>query len=591
MRERFFVLIGLRPPALEERITALIESQAGEEARLVLADKTDNRLILIGGDLDIVPVECDRGIVIGALFSRACDKIDGALPSHVAASGGATLTSSYWGRYVAVFHRTGSREITVVRDPSGALGCYSVTSGDLVCIASDPGIAVALGLLMPDIDWSFVAHFLTFPHLRTRRTGLVGLSETLAGTSDCFAPASIRSTRLWSPWTYAAATGRIDDLEIACATVREEAERCGRALAARYRLPLVELSGGLDSAIVAACLGRDHAAFELVNVATGTAEGDERRYARDMAAQLGRPAHEIVLGVDADVDLRRSPAARLARPGGHAVALAWDDAFVAEAAKLGTDVFVSGTGGDNIFCSLASATPAADRLLAHGFGPRALGTISDVAAIHRCTWWRAARMAWRRKRRRQREPLWKEDASFLDPGVVPENPDDHPWLDIPADVPPGKRSHVQSLMVIHSHIEGYARQRHAPVLYPLLAQPLVETCLRIPTWLWVDGGRDRSVARQAFAADLPPSIAHRRTKGRMNSYCATVFDRNRPLLRTMLLDGALAQHAIVDRAAIAAYLDASGPPRDDAFFRVLAIADVEAWAQSWLSRDATPASP
>ena len=48
---------------------------------------------------------------------------------------------------------------------------------------------------------------------------------------------------------------------------------------------------------------------------------------------------------------------------------------------------------------------------------------------------------------------------------------------------------------------------------PLFSQPLVELCLRIPTYVLTHGGWDRAVARRAFYDDLPPEIRNRRHKG------------------------------------------------------------------------------
>jgi asparagine synthase (glutamine-hydrolysing) len=110
----------------------------------------------------------------------------------------------------------------------------------------------------------------------------------------------------------------------------------------------------------------------------------------------------------------------------------------------------------------------------------------------------------------------------------------------------------------------------------------MEACLRIPSWLWVQGAIDRAVARAAFRDHLPAAVAARRTKGMMNAYCTRVYEQNRPALRTLLLDGRLAAAGLIDRTTLGRYLDTDAPVCDILFYRVLELADVEVWARSWL---------
>ena len=123
-----------------------------------------------------------------------------------------------------------------------------------------------------------------------------------------------------------------------------------------------------------------------------------------------------------------------------------------------------------------------------------------------------------------------------------------------------------------------------PVLTPLLAQPVVETCLSVPSWAWRSGGRDRSLARRAFAADLPPTILRRHVKGGPDGFTARMVDRFRDEIRQSLLDGHLARQKIIDREAIAAELDGGAGGDGARRARILEPVAAEAWIASWLSR-------
>jgi asparagine synthase (glutamine-hydrolysing) len=122
----------------------------------------------------------------------------------------------------------------------------------------------------------------------------------------------------------------------------------------------------------------------------------------------------------------------------------------------------------------------------------------------------------------------------------------------------------------------------APICSPLLSQPVVETCLRIPTWLWFEQGRNRSVAREAFAGLLPATVIGRRTKAAFDSLGAQIIRRNATELRSMLLDGILVRKGIADPDAIDRAF--RGEIADgELVAELLGIADVEAWASGWAS--------
>src|SRR3546814_14784414 len=86
-------------------------------------------------------------------------------------------------------------------------------------------------------------------------------------------------------------------------------------------------------------------------------------------------------------------------------------------------------------------------------------------------------------------------------------------------------------MRIQNHVEGYDRGVLPPVIPALLAQPIVETCLRIPTWDWCRGGINRAIAREAFSTALPARVIARRSKSGPERLTAEVFEFGRPVPR------------------------------------------------------------
>jgi asparagine synthase (glutamine-hydrolysing) len=146
-------------------------------------------------------------------------------------------------------------------------------------------------------------------------------------------------------------------------------------------------------------------------------------------------------------------------------------------------------------------------------------------------------------------------------------------------LPPARRAHVEDMVGMQRYLVGMGRASRLPLIFPLMAQPVQEMCLSIPGWSWVRNGHDRAVARYAFADRLPPDVAFRRSKGRLDVFGRAVFETHRSTLQEMLMDGRLAAEGFVDRDEIARRFADRRPATSSAFFLLLELADIEAWAQ------------
>jgi asparagine synthase (glutamine-hydrolysing) len=337
---------------------------------------------------------------------------------------------------------------------------------------------------------------------------------------------------------------------------------------------LLQLSGGLDSSILAAALSAAGRPRSAVTFATRSAEGDERRYAQAVARRTGTPLAERLLE---EGPLSFEPATSSGfRPGRNPLLDPLQQAVEDHAHALGASEIIDGAGGDNVFCALGTIAPALDAWRWRG-PAAAWSTMADLAKLGDATLWRAARLTFARARRSP-HPIWRQDASLLNPGAVVPRPNFHPWLEAPPGALPGKFEHVRALV----HIQHFLDRRSSPDLpavHPLMAQPILETCLRVPTWLWVAGGRDRAVARLAFSDLLPPEIVARRSKGSLQGLFVRRFRQSRAGLRDLLLGGGLAQRQVIDRAAIENAL-VQDPPSDHDIIRLTEMAALETWLRA-----------
>lgn len=569
--DRFLAIAGPACPARD----ALI-ADAVRRLELTIALEANSLTVLIGAGTSLFELD-GRGIVVGGLFPNH-DVDAERLRTATIASGGRVLVDMAWGDYVALLTEGGDVHARVVRSPSGGLHAFVARADRLHLVASDVELILGIGQVAVAVDWNFVTDHLVFPHLRGRGTGLVAIEEIFAGDAALIRDTGYERQGYWSPWRFATPRVAQPTLAEAAQTVERAVCDATRRLSGRYPSVLLELSGGLDSSIVAAALEGCASAIRAVNFVTPTGEGDERRYARAVATRTSIPLTE--LPASGDIDLTRPLPTRTPRPGLPGMLRNWEEQLVVAASETNASAFFGGTGGDNVFCSLGSAAPATDALRVFGPGACFFSAARAVARVHHSTIWAVTRRALQ-KALQPRQP-WPRADDFVVPEVHSVPPPFHPWLIEPDDALPGTRSHIRSIMAAQAHLDGYLRHAVAPSVFPLLAQPVIEACLGVPTWTWIEGGVDRAVARHAFAARLPEIVVQRQTKGMMNAFSAQAYVRNRSRLIPFLLDGHLARRRIIDRAALEPYLRQTGPVRDTRFYRVLALVDVELWLRGWL---------
>lgn len=581
MKGRYLALVE-RDAAARPRIERVLED-AERRFNLKPVGTCGPARIYADRDLPVISGPASRVILLGALFNRsgartAVDTLSAKREQNIVDTCGGVLIDEYWGGYLA-FVVAENGGVAVIRDPSGAVGCFRADMDGATCLVSDVEIALALGLALPALDWSCVAQCLAFPITRSDKTCLRDISALLPGMRLRFSGGKEFCDAMWDPWAFASPERQISDAERAAAMLVSEVSACTLAWAAQARHLLLELSGGLDSSILAACLARRSGEMTCVNLVCSAPGGDERRYASAVAQQIGAPLRFATLEA-AGANLLRAPSIRSPYPDANLLHEMIDDVLTEELKRIGAAAYISGGGGDNVFCFLSTASPAADVLMCRKGLAAFFRTVGDLAALHRCTAWTAARFAVRKAWRAGIAHQPRRDL-FMSREALKSQPVLHPWHAGPRGALPGKREHVVSIAFGLWNTDTTERSRIAPVRYPLLSQPVVELCLRIPSWMWVTGGRNRALARDAFRSRLPELVANRRTKGDLTGFMAEVFRQNRPLVRALLLDGRLAREGVIDRKAVERCLSAENDPDQMERGRLLALAKTEVWAGSW----------
>lgn len=534
--------------------------------------------ILVNEACTCLEVDADAWIV-GTLFHRhgpprQISGLGDAERATLVREGTRKLLDTYWGGYLSV--RVRGDTVELLRDPSAALPCYRAGHDGAVLFASDVELLSVAGGETRTVDWDALGQFFYFPGWPAVETALAGVTELRAGEAIALGERSESPAAGWSPWDFVEPRAGEDSIATT-ERLRRVIEQCISAWSSLYRRPLVSVSGGLDSSIIAACLASSGTKASCITLYTDDAAGDERGFARQLCDSIGLPLTECRYDLDG-VELDRALGAHLPRPVGRAEAQPYEAAHRAVAARDGADVFFSGNGGDNVFGYSLSAAALADRALREGPGAGAFATLRDICRQTGAGPLRVTRAA----ARIARQPAGyrcRPGPAFLHPDFVASlrhSTFSHPWLDAPRWALPGKAAHIAGLLRAHLTLES-DRSLVAPLINPLLSQPVIEMCLSIPSWQWREGGRDRAAVRTAFAGRLPHEIAERKVKGTPDGFCGEIIQRDRATLRERLLGGQLAAKGLLDRAMIEEALGAHRHTTSQENVRLVELANAEAW--------------
>lgn len=495
------------------------------------------------------------------------------------------LAATRWGAYVAVLHGPAPAETAVFRDPCGDLDALVWAVGDDVeVVASD--ILDAPPWLRPprlSLDWDRIAAVTALSAVMRMEVLFDGVEAVQPGMLQPL-PVGSPAVPVWRPSAFvgvAAPGGQDAERELV-----RRVEACVSALAEDHGRILVEVSGGLDSAIVAGTLGvlgLTGRACGWINYAGDRPEEDESAYARAVTDRLGVTLTVARRGHGPLEEADFAELAAALRPALHAVDAPRDRDGAERALALGASGVFSGQGGDAVFFQMPSVHLAADLLAREGL--RGLGSpvLAEVARRTRKPVWQVLAEAWRARGGRARLPL------FMSPLVRPEIRTwladvTHPWVHGEDGLPPAKRLQVQAIANAQLYRGDCRRRRASDLLFPLLAQPVVELCLSLPASELAGGAQDRRLARAAFADRLPDLVRERRSKGELGAHYGRMVAASRGFLEPYLAEGCLAGGGVLDPDAVRRHLEPEQLIRRPETGVVLTAVAVEAWVRWWQGR-------
>jgi asparagine synthase (glutamine-hydrolysing) len=550
-----------------------------------------------------------QGVIFGRLFPSDLERwtptwmpqIDEHFTTNCVESQGQYLVDNFWGGYVAFLAdpRDGSHH--VLRDCSGQIPCYRVCKDGVHILFADVADIAHLNVQFGDVNWQYLAAFIFSVEFQARESGFRDVYEVLAGERFARLPNRLEQTTVWDPRNIVRRKSfdkSLDEVSVAASRLRFVTQHCIDAWASVHSNIILSLSGGFDSAVVLGCLCRapQPPRITCLNRYLNVPAADERQFAR-LAAARGQVAlleEAIDAGRDQlDDTLLNIP--KLLKPVAHHMFVALDADFRnAIIRRVGASAVLTGQGGDHLFFHTHTALGSADFVTQRGIRRGLPSAIDDSARISGDSYWHVARAALKLGRSREPwEPLEYKNLQphFLASDAVPDlskyvRPT---WAEGICDLPKGKQLQLRLMSeVLHRH-KPFPGLEAVHEYHPLMSQPIIETCLAIPSFTLLTGGRDRALARQAFLDYLPREIAVRKGKSECTAYNIGVVRRSAPFVRDLLFGGLLAREGVLNLKTLEPYLLHNQPVRTEQLFPLFSSIAAELWARAW-SKDAMQAT-
>ena len=548
------------------------------------------------GSSEACRLEDVDAVALGTLFERCDERSEGVLPrkvfsptesQQVIATGCLSLISSCWGRYVAFSHDRATRQSFLLRDPTGGLPCYCTSfRGVEIAFSSVEDIA-SLGLIRLTVNDDFITARVVMVFLNSHETGINEISAVLAGERLEFGRGRITRTLAWSPLEISQ-QHRLEEPDDAARELRRVTKTCVHSWAACYPSLLHRLSGGLDSSIVLGCLqdAPTRPVINCLNYHSAGSNGDERNFAHLAANRAGISLLEVQRSSDVRVeDMLKIGLS--AAPTYYLGPLQTSRSEARLAAEMGAAAYFSGNGGDQLFYQAHGILSAADYLHIHGLNRRFVEVALDAAHLEQRSIWHVMGQAYKLGRRRSSQAFAVPAAhrslvaDAAHDATFDRNRFIHPLFKSRRHQPPGKFWHAAALCTPIEFYDPLGAPDDPEPVQPLLSQPLVELCLRIPTYVLTNSGWDRAAARQAFHADVPREILRRRSKGGLEENVQEILLHNLPAARELMLDGHLVKAGLLDRRRLEEVLSDRPTRTSAAMAEIFDHLSTEAWLRRW----------
>lgn len=552
------------------------------------------------------PTHEPTGVLLGTLFHRADSGSDSPPTAleptayesqRIAMSHGRWLVDYCWGDYVAIIWSPDRPEVVVVKDPAGSLPCFITTTLGITVIFSRVSDWMTVAPSPPTVNWAYVRERVVRNDLDSGIDSLLELRQVRRG--ECVKlvrGAAVPMARLyyWTPFAFTGSDQSIDSAKTAITSLRSAVLGSTLAWASCHQSILHRLSGGLDSSVILGCLSvsPNRPVITAHTYFNPDGRSDERPWAA-LAAGHCRCTHR-----ESPVDPKRSSLRGLETllPSNEPLSMLFGHLNIEPlereiASEIQATALFTGDGGDAVFGRLAAGFAADDYIQRYG---RDLGMVRaayQVALYKDLTTWAVLRSCLRRRllqaNHRDQRALLAHNTVLVNPELRESwllgNKVPHPWFGSHSGASWTQMFLLAGLLIPPESYGAFVdlHVSEPETIYPLQSQPVIELCLRIPTYLQLDGGLDRALVRSAFAPELPHAIRCRSWKDSVPAFFENVIHQNLEFLRQFLLDGLLVRERILVRDSVESALSGKPSKQHASCVEILLHVATEHWVRYW----------
>jgi asparagine synthase (glutamine-hydrolysing) len=508
----------------------------------------------------------------------------------------ANFVSRLEGMFAFAIYDARRQALTLGRDRLGQKPLWYARLRDRVVFASEAKALLAHELISPSVNMSALAYYLSLAYIPAPMSAWQGVRKLCPSHLLCIAPGSWRQLRYWRP----APRATLRDGAEAIERVRYEVTAAVRRATVSDVPVGVLLSGGLDSAVVAAAMASAAGGAGGIRTFTAGFEGkayDERAAARRVAARLGTEHTDVLVSPRAHGAVEEMLSI-YDEPFADSSALpTW---LVCREARRHVTVALTGDGGDEVFAGY-------DRYrgmhLASTMGPAGAAAMLAASWLARPFARGGDRTAPARLRRFAETLHLPPAAQYLKLRAL-FAPDDLNYLlspDLADDVRPAapgrwfcelyesgewddeclrSQAHDMQTYLPDDLLVKTDRASMASSLElraPLLDSAVVDLGLSLPLALRLSGRRGKMALRRAFADVLPRGTLTGPKRGFGVPLAKWLRTELRSTLLETLTDPALGRIGVFREEAIAGLVNDHLGGRDDHSHRLWALLVLARW--------------
>lgn len=485
-----------------------------------------------------------------------------------------TFRDQTFGPYLAL-EVVDNDTLRVFRDPSGGAPCYYLQTEHSFWLASDVDLLFTYSGVRPSLSLPGLIEHLRRPEFQGEGTCLNVKQVRPGGQMDLKLSGEVRTFLFPAPSALTPPEPHRSYDEIK-AELRTLILKSIKASASEYQQVVVSLSGGLDSSVVAAGLAQTSTKVSLQTFKGPDAKGDETAFALACADYLGLSLEVATLCVE-DVDLSTPISPHLPRPSTSFFLPSLLKGFSRCSQTRSGGAIFSGNGGDSVFCFMHSATPLSDLLCKPSGLERFRKTWADVQQLTRAS--ATDVLARALKTAMTRGYTWPENDLLLSCDAASSRLLPDPVLSSFVGKLPGRLRHLALIRRAYNTFEPFPPWLTPPVIHPLMAKPIQAFCLSVPSWMWVSGGRDRALVRDAFEGLLPDSVRLRKSKGSPAGFLHALYRAKGRQMIELIRYGYLRREGIIDISPNSLFSDGFRNPR--VMHRIFELAATEVWVEHW----------